>query len=758
MKPQKLLVASVLVLVLLLSAFALSVSRYAMQGSSLFEPGGTFLSNLGFFFLININIVFVMLLVFLVIKNIVKLVLDRRNRILGSKVRSRLVIAFVGLSLVPTVLLFIVSNGILQSVLQGWFSPQISRSVDGALAVARYQYEDIESRMHHHAKFLVHELLERFPSTKDIDAPNGKSFAPADLVGIEQYLETKRAEYGVLELTLANRFSEPLVSTAGAEARTGQITLPAVQQAALDRAVAGEIDVRAEQSPSGEFIRAYAPVGEPTRFALVITAWISPNLSSALSKVVDSYDDYQELHLYRRPLASSYLLTLIVVTLMVMFAAIWVGFYLARGLSVPISLLAQGTEEIAQGNLTYRIPEIGDDELSVLVRSFNTMTADLRNATTELIERRQRMEAILEHLVVGVISTDANSVVTTINAAATQILDLKDTRKPIGRRLDELLPHDLGVKLSELTTELQGTEQTAAWDSCTVNLGNQTKHLNLTITQLVEGGVSHGFVILVNDSTELVNAQRVAAWREVARRIAHEIKNPLTPIQLAAQRMQRRFSRFADVQVSAHELRIDEAQLISESTNLICKQVEDLRNLVNEFSRFARMPQSKPQPSDLNKVLSETASLYRGAHPEIAFHEKLANDLPIFSLDPDQIRRAIMNLVDNAIAAIALRAERTVASGILGNVTIESAVDMDLGLVTIVVTDDGIGIAEDVKPRLFEPYFTTKVGGTGLGLAIVNAVIADHSGFVRVKDNIPHGTSFVIELPLAISEELRKTA
>lgn len=766
------------------------------------EAERTLTSNLGFFLLINLNIIVVMILGFLVAKNVLKLLLDRRRNILGAKLRSRLVAAFVGLSMIPTILLFLVAKGMLERGLQEWFSPQIVAAVDGALGVARSTYDVSEAQVYRQVRHLGGSFLELSPY---LIAPSDfrQSLESKDTQAILlQYLDSKRREYGVFSVQIVDARGRVVLSSNSLELRNRVVELPSPNRANVHKALDGSVLVVPEQSINGEFLRGYGPLqysfheavesstgvlssiggirgsqthelqDQSSTYALLVTQWIPPSLSSALGTVVNAHDDYKELKSYRRPIASSYFLTLVVVTLLIIFGAVWVGFYLARDLSVPIGMLAEGTQQVADGNLDHRIPEVGDDELSVLVRSFNTMTEDLKEKTGELERRRQYIETILESVGVGVISLDPHASVTTLNRAAAEMLALHSVEEQLPKALGSFLPSSATFEIDRLLDQLHQSPEGFITANIMLERGSEAKHLQVSLTKLVDTrGGEIGSVMLLDDVTELISAQRMAAWREVARRIAHEIKNPLTPIQLSAERMQRKFSTHTSEHKNG-DLSKDAAEFIGESTETIINQVENLRRLVNEFSRFARMPKSDPRPAEVNQVIRETAAMYRDAHPNIQFRIELDPLTPRFSLDREQIGRVMINLIDNGIASIreqsmhqnetlspAKRAFRSVGSLLqshsattpehLGEISIESEFNQELEMVSIVVSDSGMGIPDSDKPKLFEPYFSTKGGGTGLGLTIVGAIIADHHGYIRVKDKEPHGARFIIELPVS---------
>jgi two-component system nitrogen regulation sensor histidine kinase NtrY len=425
---------------------------------------------------------------------------------------------------------------------------------------------------------------------------------------------------------------------------------------------------------------------------------------------------------------------------LVVFCAIWFGFYLAKSISIPIMELAEGTRKVAEGDLSFSIATVADDEIGSLVTSFNKMTSDLRvgreqlelsarmlsERNVEIEERRRYIEIVLRNVSAGVITLDAEGFVTTINKSAEKMLGLKaddilyKSYKNLlwGQHLD--LARDIMNKLTISKKDSVGLPL-----NLTIEGSPRSFLINVNALR-DEAGHHMGLVMVFDDLTELEKAQRMAAWREVARRIAHEVKNPLTPITLSAQRLKRRFS-----------IALDEP-VFDECTQTIIDHVDLIRNLVNEFSAFARFPTANPEPNELHPIIEETLALYRESHPNINFELQIAEPIPRLKLDRQQLKRAMINLVDNSIAAI----KKT------GTITITLSHDATANKALITVADDGTGISDNDKTRLFEPNFSTKKTGMGLGLTIVRTIVHDHNGTIIVKDNHPHGAKFIISLPV----------
>jgi len=462
-----------------------------------------------------------------------------------------------------------------------------------------------------------------------------------------------------------------------------------------------------------------------------------------MQEVRAGYEGYQQLAVLKQPIKAALVMMLSVVTLLIIFAAMWFGFYLSKGLTGPIQALAEATDRVAHGEYDFSLEHGAKDELGQLVESFNQMTGDLKGSqerlaeamaelerrNAETSERRRYTEAVLARVAAGVVSVDRQGRVSTLNGSAESLLGLK-AEECLGRPASEVLPPELASLLNE-TREVSGRQ--VRFESA-----GRPVSLLIHVSPLPEGegesgvtGEGQGAVMVFEDMTQLEKAQRMAAWREVARRIAHEIKNPLTPIQLSAQRLRRRYlDKFGQ-----------EGAVFDECTRLIVDQVEQLKGLVNEFSAFARLPQANPVPTDVLELVTDIVVLYEQAHRDVSFGVRHDGRLPKLNVDREQMKRVLINLMDNAVDSLGSTGDGP------REVTVELIYDPIIKLARIEVQDTGSGISAEDKLRLFEPYFSTKSTGTGLGLAIVSAIVADHNGYIRVRDNEPRGSRFIIELP-----------
>jgi len=690
--------------------------------------------------LINLNILLIIFCLFLVMRNIFKLLLERRRGIPGAKLRSKLVLAFIALSLIPTMLLFFVSAGFITNSIENWFNSQIEKSLEESLEVAQTYYKNSASNALYYADQISLAIKEKKLLNED------------NLPVLEELIHQKQKEYNLGIVEVFSATLEELVRAVNPQVPAADFTDP--DSDSIREALQGNRFTRISPIGRADLIRGIVPVhsnwNEKDVVGVVVVNYYVPySLVNKMKEISSSFEQYKSTKLLKGKIQKGYVLFLLLIALVIIFLSTWAGFHLARGITEPIHDLAVATNRVASGDLNVTLDSHSKDEVGSLVEAFNTMTADLRtgqkairranselqSSNLELEQRRRYMEIVLANVTAGVISIDSRGHITTINKSAEKLLGLR-TDKVIGRNFRDIVSTDYLPMIKGILKELIGSGKDSIRKQITLPAGDTKVILLVNVTTLKdENSEFMGTVVVFDDLTQLLKAQRMAAWREVARRIAHEIKNPLTPIQLSAQRLRRRYlDRFAN-----------DDTVFDECTTMIIKQVDDLKNLVNEFSSFARMPTSNPSLNSLNEVLNEALVLFQEGHKEIDFQLQIDSSLPVFSLDREQIKRVIINLLDNAVAAV---------DG-SGQITLETSFNKDLQIATLKVSDNGHGIPAEDKPRLFEPYFSTKKSGTGLGLAIVSTIISDHNGYIRVRDNEPQGTHFIVELP--ISSEVAQT-
>jgi two-component system, NtrC family, nitrogen regulation sensor histidine kinase NtrY len=677
-------------------------------------------NNIIVFSLININIILILLLIFLVIRNLVKLIFERKRKVLGAKLRTKLVVAFISLSLVPTIILFFVAVGFITNSVEHWFKVQVEQSLQGSLEVVQTYYRDFANNAVSSAQRIGKHFgeLESFEGGKDLTL-------------LKKELEAKRKEYNLSTLGIFVGEKDETVRVEDPSLKGIFFSPP---RDLLEAGFSGKEVSRILPVGEGEVITGIAPIfnaSEKREVMGVVAAshFIPKSLTTKMREISQAFVDYKQLKILKKPIKTSYMMALLMVTLLIIFSATWFGFHLAKDITVPIKEMAEATHRIATGDLNVRIQMKSADEIGMLVQSFNQMTGDLQVSRYELEQRRKYMEIVLKNVAAGVISIDDKGVITTINTFAEQLLEIKG-EDVLEKKFFEVLSQEYVAQMEVLLNELRSSQKDSIEKQLTVRLKGKTLTLLINLTNLKdEEGRSLGVVAVFDDLTQMIQAQRMAAWREVARRIAHEIKNPLTPIQLSAQRLRKRYL----------DKLPEDGAVFDECTNIIVKQVEELKGMVNEFSSFARMPASQPSPNHLNEIIRETLVLFQEAHKDVHF-VFISENLPILNIDRDQMKRVMINLIKNSLAATDGE----------GEIKIQTSYDPKLQIVRLEVSDDGCGIPEEDKGRLFEPYFSTSRTGTGLGLTIVNAIIADHNGYIRVRDNTPKGTTFLIELPVRV--------
>ncbi len=678
------------------------------------------------FVLLSVVTLLLILVIFFLIRNLFKLVFERRQRLLGANLKTRLTIAFVALTLVPTIVLFIASAGVVHTTIESWFKAQVEESLQSSLVIAQAYYQRASENLLNTGSRVASEIAER--SLLDPDRSDQ----------LAQSLESRRAAEGLSSIQI--RFPDGRQPVIAKDPQLGSVDVPAPRSSFLKIALKGKTTSKILPLDGGsDLVRAIVPLhsadGGQVNAVLVLDHYIPTSLAGRLFEISDAFGDYQEAKRMKGPVKTIYVLILLMVALLVLLIGFWFGMSLAREITDPIQQLAEGTAKIATGELDVYIEPMGQDELGALVRSFNKMTGDLRKSRDELVKvnldldnRRKYMETVLKNVAAGVLSVDPDGRIATVNDSAGRLLRIQQ-KDILGKRIVDVLPAISANAVNAVMEELKSSGKETLERQTTLPFPEGSLSLICFAGSLRdEESLNLGFVLVFEDMTYLVKAQRMAAWRDVARRIAHEIKNPLTPIQLNAQRIRR---KYMDAIKGDNEI-------LDQCTSAIVDQVEQLKDMVNEFSKFARLPTANPVPDDLNEVVREVVDLYVQASEGIEFTFRPDPSVPLFDLDKEQMKRALVNLLDNASAAVAHN----------GKVHVATAYDPDLSMVSIEVADNGHGVNPVDRERLFEPYFSTKSGGTGLGLSIVSAIVSDHGGFIRVRDNPGGGARFVVELPL----------
>jgi two-component system nitrogen regulation sensor histidine kinase NtrY len=671
-------------------------------------------NNIAFFVLINVNIILLILLVFLVVRNLVKLVFERKRRILGSRLRVRLVLAFVALSLVPTLLLFVIAGGFVTRSFERWFDVQVENALQGSLEIGQTYYQNSANN----ALFYARQLSQRITQEG--------LFEPHRQGELKEFVQSKQREYNLGTVELFSLDRQLLVVAFNDQVPTG-VSIKA-ENDFLNRVLRGLAVTRTQPFGEGELIRGGVPIQSTDRKivgAVVVDYYVPKSISKKALQISRSYEQYKHLTILKTPIKNSYILTLLLITLVIIFAATWFGLYLSKGITVPIQKLAEGTHEVAHGNLEHQIEAGGDDEIGVLVESFNQMTRDLKQINVELERRGRFVETLLANIAAGVISVDPTGKITIWNKAAEQMLGVK-AEAALGKGHEEVFQREpLGI-FGEIVESVKVQESVER--EIKIPLPDQLLTVVVAAATLRDDeGKILGVMIFLEDITQIQKVQRMEAWREVARRIAHEIKNPLTPIQLSAERLRKRYAAMME----------GNGAVFDKCTSTIIQQVVELKNLVNEFSEFARLPSAQLATHDLNEIVQEALFLFKEGHNQIHFHFRQAV-IPPLELDREQIKRVLINLLDNAVAVVDAS----------GEIQIGTTYDRSRSVVCLEVADNGCGLAPEVRDRIFEPDFSTKKNGTGLGLTIVKQIIDDHRGYIRIRPNEPRGTRITMEFPV----------
>ncbi len=686
--------------------------------------------NVLMYVLINFNIILLLLIVFLVLRNLVQLIFDRKRKVLGTQLRTKLVISFMSMSLIPTGILFFMALQFVSTSMDYWFNSNVEQALQESVQIGRNVYNEKKKDAIRLGQTVGQQL-------------EAKRYYQLTTTSLDLFLDdiVDSRGLGVLELITHDRdirvqvFSEEL---------DPDVPLPEISPAMIRKGFKGEKGLVVIQDyAGGELVRNVSLVNigrGPDAAHVLVTSLVIPRAKiEQLHKISSGLEGYRQLMLLQQPIKTSLLVILLIVTLLIIFSAIWFGFYMAGGLTDPIGKLAEATKRVAGGELDFVIERESGDEMGTLVESFNRMTRDLyagkrslEQFNFELENRRRYTETILQNVPAGVISLDGAGRITSVNTFAENLLHM-DAEGYLGHSYHDVLAPQHSSILDQFFAQLESSGKATLEKSLQLSIGDETFSLRVNVTKLYNEKSEYIGVILVFDNlTELEKAQRMAAWREVARRIAHEVKNPLTPISLSAQRLRRRYMDKLG----------DDTEVFDLCTKTIVSQVDALKHLVSEFSNFARMPAVVKKEGDLVKMVRESVALYVEAHPAISIEVVCKEDIPYFSFDETQMNRVLINLLDNAVAVVPENGGRIVIS-------INS--ELHENRVFLTVADNGSGVKDADKLHLFEPYYTTKKTGTGLGLSIVSTIVADHGGYIRIKDNQPQGARFIVELPLSLS-------
>lgn len=698
-----------------------------------------FLTEVVLYALYATNITMLVALVFVLARNVIKAVFDSRRGLPFGRFRAKLVLALLGMTVIPAVLVLIVGSRVVLTAVDRWFNAPMEEILSGASSIAADYYQERQQLVADQASRLARELGRVDLSRADVTSIRN-AVAPevtGQSIGMVLVYRAVNVAPGQLEVV-------SVVDVASSSVPQGWARASADRLAA--RAASGtdpEPRMLEPLAGGGDLMHVARPVtnaaGQVTG-VVVASEYLSGDLAERSRRMTKAYEDYTQLRVLKQPLAGVYVSFFVMVTLLILVGSTWMGLYLAKRITRPVQMLSEAAREIGAGHYDHRIEHEAADEFGSMVDAFNAMaaevassrrrieraTADVERKHDEGEGRRRYIEAILERIATGVVSIDRSGQIGTINPSALRLLEL-DASVVGDAAVDVFARTDLAALNDVLDQAARAKMDSFAQEVALVKDGRE-RHVAAAATRIAgSDGSFDGTVLVVDDVTPLIRAQKVAAWREVARRLAHEIKNPLTPIQLSAERLRR---KLVDISPPLQDL-------VQECTSTIIGEVESLKGLVDEFSQFARMPAPRAVPTDLHELLQGTLALYDGLFASVTLDRHFDPDVSQVRVDPDQMKRVIINLVDNAIEAM----------GRQGTIVIETARDTANSLVRVVVADTGPGIPAAERDKLFLPYYSTKGRGSGLGLAIVRRIVAEHGGSVDVTDNVPTGTRFIIEIP-----------
>ena len=674
---------------------AVSVVLVVWQGSFSMGEFGPANPQQTFIFWAISTLIFVLMVTlgFILFREMVKLYVARQANQVGSRIRTKLVLGALALSCVPVFCLILFSVEVLNRSVNRWFMEPLDRQVDLYVDVAEGLEKELTDKLSAQT-----ELLSLQPQTRQ--TLSAKAPVPSFLEGFAK-------THGAVSASIYPATGEqPIDSWMGD---------PAL---ATDN---GSVHAR----------RAVKD-GDRTFGFVELTAHLPLNVQEQKSKIENYNHQWILMRDVVRNAKTGYIMMMVLITLFVLFFTVWVALFLAKQISVPITALLDAADEVRKGNLKHRVEVRATDEMGSLVRGFNQMIQELESGARELDTRRRFTEAILESIPTGVISIGGDGTIQRVNQALAKILPPDAVSR--ATRLEDLFSREDAAEVKYLMKRARRTG--TASQQIELRTEKRTLHLAITVSALEEK-LTSGFVIVLEDTSELLRAQKAAAWHEVARRVAHEIKNPLTPIALSAERMARHVDRLT--------LPAASGRVLQECAETIAKSVESVKTLVDEFSQFARFPTAQPVRSDLNALVAGALAVFKDRLDGISIQTSFAAALPHVNLDPEQFQRVVVNLVDNAAEAM--------QDSLVKNLDVSTQVGA-AETVELVVADSGCGVSSEEKEKLFLPYFSTKNRGTGLGLAIVSHILAEHNAAIRVEDNEPAGTRFTVEIPAIVDVEM----
>ncbi|MCX8022233.1 MAG: ATP-binding protein [Syntrophorhabdaceae bacterium] len=663
--------------------------------------------------ILNINLLLILLLFFLIGRTLFKIYIEKKRGIWGSGLKTKLTITMLLISILPSLALFVLATGFFDMSMEKWFSQKIEDTIENAQELSRFYYEDLFQRYERMGSAFVEEIKEQNILTNE--------------KRLEGYLSRKAKAHFLSFISVNDKNGNFIKSNIHfKEDLTERISNLVAKN--IDRDTIREI-ISLRQ---GELIlvgnRITDESGETTAM-LLLGDLINVSSGERIQEISAIAREFKDSRPFKKVLKYGFVIPLFLITVLTVFISVWMGIKMATEITIPIERVKEGAEIIGRGKFDINLEDRGTDEIGTLVSAFNSMARELKKTKDEIEARRKYMEVILDNVATGIISTDKSGRVQLVNKAANTILG-NDGNSWNGMNLKEIFRDDFKKHIKSFLKESRGNEWKSITKDLRINLKDDIKHIRVSLTALrgLETETIEGFIIAFDDITHLLRVEKLATWREVARKLTHEIKNPLTPISLSTERIRRRILPLLGGQ---------EKEILNETTSVILHSVDDIKGIVNELTKLTHTSQSKTM-GDINEAVEETLFMYRNLYHNVRFIFN-KGEIPKSLMDKDGIKRVITNLITNSVKAVGDKN---------GVISITTKYVKEKGINVIEVADNGTGIEDHNKIKVFEPYFTTDTQGTGLGLAIVHSIVLEHNGKIRVEDNKPEGAKFVIELPV----------
>lgn len=664
--------------------------------------------------ILNINLLLILLLMFLLIRILIKSTIEKRMGMWGSGLKTKLILIMLSVSLISSFGLFVLATWFYYRGMDRWFSEQIEEAIDSAVELSEFYYEDTFARYERIGKTLATEIEEKGLLAKDRQlaafVKNRAASHSLDYLVVDDMEGMSRAAYSALPEQINRKLTLQIGPILREKKNRQIVPLKRGEAIIIGTAVKDQQGNVAGLLFLGDFIRVKGTEG--------------------IQQITSAYQQFKKARTLKKMVKYGFTIPLFLVTILSVFLAVWVGIKMSNEITVPLERMREGASIIAKGRFDINLEDMGKDEIGTLVAAFNTMARELKTTKDEIEEKRRYMEVILDNVGTGIISTDDKGAILLLNRAAKKILAIsEDDDDWVGKPLRAIVGEDFKSIIRSFFSEIKNGEEGSVTKELRLAVHNQTIYTRTSLTTLRdETGGKTGYIATFDDITHIVTAEKLATWREIAKKLTHEIKNPLTPIRLSAERIRRRLLPRSEGK---------EREILDETTSVIISASEDIKGIVNELTKLTH---TSPVLSveDINGIVHEVIGSYKNLYQNIAFLAD-TSEVPKFRMSRDDIRRAIVNLVANAIKAI---------DSAQGAITAKTRYDGEEGVVLVEIADTGPGIPDEDKAKVFDPYFSKSRDGLGLGLAIVQSVVLEHNGKVYVADNEPQGARMIIELPV----------